>query len=239
MNKLIILNGDSGCGKTHLIRLLMNFYKDDIFAIKKYSDREARKGEENAIEIKPECATSDIESMDYVYVGRNDKEYGFSQKDIDNAFEQGKSPIVIVDDEELLIRLCREYKGRVCPIYMQRDVTVLDFMEELRKDGRSEKQIRERLEGRHKSQALWRRRANLFGYRYIINGPFMNNEKLLGWFQLIAKENDIDIDSSVAEINVKGLVNYFRTLWKGRPAILNSDKGSEPILDECTGLERD
>ena len=30
-------------------------------------------------------------------------------------------------------------------------------------------------------------------YRYIINAPFMNNEKLLGWFQLIAEENCIDI----------------------------------------------
>lgn len=49
------------------------------------------------------------------------------------GFQQGKSPIVIVDDEELLIRLCREYESRICPIYMQRDVTDLDFIEELRK----------------------------------------------------------------------------------------------------------
>lgn len=238
MNKLIILNGDSGCGKTHLIRLLMKFYRDDILVIKKYSDRDLRKGEENAIEIQTGCETAEVKSMDYVYTGKNNKVYGFSKKYIDTAFQQEKSPIVIVDDEELLIRLCQEYEGKVCPIYIQRDVNILDFMEELRKGGRSEEQIRERVETRHKSHALWRRRANLFGYRYIINGPFMNDEKLLGWFQLIAKENNIDIDSSVAKIDVKGLVNYFRTLWKGRPKVLNSDKGSEPILDECTGLER-
>ena len=133
MNKLIILNGDSGCGKTHLIRLLMNTHEDNISVIKKYSDRELRLGEENAIEIVPGCATADVKNMDYVYMGKNDKVYGFQRKDIDMAFQQGKSPIVIVDDEELLIKLCREYESRICPIYMQRDVTDLDFIEELRK----------------------------------------------------------------------------------------------------------
>lgn len=113
MNKLIILNGDSGCGKTHLIRLLMKFYRDDILVIKKYSDRDLRKGEENAIEIQAGCETAEVKSMDYVYTGKNNKVYGFSKKYIDTAFQQGKSPIVIVDDEELLIRLCQEYEGKV------------------------------------------------------------------------------------------------------------------------------
>lgn len=46
---LIILNGDSGCGKTHLMRLLMNTHEDNISVIKKYSDRELRLGEENVL----------------------------------------------------------------------------------------------------------------------------------------------------------------------------------------------
>ncbi len=94
------------------------------------------------------------------------------------------------------------------------------------------------MESRHKSQALWRRRANLFGYRYIINAPFMNNEKLLEWFQLIAEENSIDISRIKVGSDIRGIVNYFRTLWKGRPAILNSNRGSEPIIDECSEIER-
>ncbi len=49
MNKLIILNGDSGCGKTHLMKLLMDIHENDISVIKKYSDRDLRLGEENAI----------------------------------------------------------------------------------------------------------------------------------------------------------------------------------------------
>ncbi len=88
------------------------------------------------------------------------------------------------------------------------------------------------MESRHKNKDLWRRRANLFGYRYIINAPFMNNEQLLEWFQLIADENNIDIDRIKTGSEVKGFVNYFRMLWKGKPAILNSDRGSEPLIDE-------
>lgn len=139
MNKLITLTGDSGCGKTHLMRLLLNTHGDDISVIKKYSDRDLRPGEENAIEIKPGCKTADVKDMDYVYTGKNNRVYGFQKREIDMGFQQGKSPIVIVDDEELLIRLCREYEGKICPIYMQRDVTDLDFMEELRKARKNRK----------------------------------------------------------------------------------------------------
>lgn len=80
-----------------------------------------------------------LKKMDYVYTRKNDKVYGFSKRDIDMGFQQGKSPIVIVDDEELLIRLCREYENRICPIYMQRDVTDLDFIEELRRARKNRK----------------------------------------------------------------------------------------------------
>lgn len=238
MKKLITLTGDSGCGKTHLMKLLLNLCSEDIAIIKKYSDRDLRPGEENAIEIKPGFPTKEVKNMDYTYIGKNDKVYGFQKKDIETAFKQGKSPIVIVDDENLLIKLCEEYQGRICPVYIQRDVTELDFIEELRKDGRTEKQIRERIDSRHKNQALWRKRANLFGYRYIINGPFLSNENLIGWFLQIAEENNIDITKIERESNVKGIINYFRTLWKGRPAILNSDKGCEPILYGSSEEER-
>ena len=94
------------------------------------------------------------------------------------------------------------------------------------------------MESRHKSQALWRRRTNLFGYRYIINAPFMDNEKLLEWFRLIAEENNIDIGRIKVGSDIRGIVNYFRTLWEGRPAILSSNKGKEPIIDECGEEER-
>ena len=234
MNKLIILLGDSGCGKTNLIRLLIKFHGDNIAVIKKYSDRDARQGEENAIEIQPGSSTEYVKAMDYVYTGHNNKVYGFYKKDVDDNLKQGKSPVVIIDDENILVQLCNEYIGRVCPVYMQRDTTDLEFIEELRKGNRTEEQIRQRIDSRHKKQDLWRRRSNLFGYRYIINGQFLDNEGLLGWFEKIAIENDIDIGENTRIDRVKGIINYFRHLWKDRPTIMISKVGAEPIIEEQT-----
>lgn len=55
---------------------------------------------------------------------------------------------------------------------------------------------------------------------------------------MIADENNIDIEKKETMCDVRQVVSYFRTLWKERPAISNSDKGSKPILDEYDENER-
>ena len=235
MNKLIILTGDSGCGKTHLMRLIMKQHQGEFIGIKKYSDREKRPGEENAIEIQPGCPTEQVQQMDYTYIGKENKVYGFNKEPIEKAFKNGKSPMVIVDDEELLIELCKDYKGKICPIYVQRDATDLDFIQELKESGeRTEEQIIRRLDTRHEKQKMWKRQEKLFGYRYIINGKFLGEEELLNWFETIATENEIDIDVNKKENKAKGIIHYFRNLWKGRPAVASSKLGEEPIISETT-----
>ncbi len=66
----------------------------------------------------------------------------------------------------------------------------------------------------------------------------MNNEELLAWFQVIAEENNINISEMESKTDIRGVINYFRTLWKGRPTVLNSNRGSKPIIDECSEAER-
>ena len=231
-NKLVILVGDSGCGKTELMKLVLQNHSEKFSAIKKSSTREARPGEENAIEIKPGCSIQEVDAMDYVYIGHNGNKYGFMKEQIEEPFNQGKSPMVIVDSEELLKKLCRNYTGRVCPIYIQRDKGDEDFIEELKRQGRTEEQIKQRLDSRHEAKALWGKKQNLFGYRYIINGPFLSKEKFLGWFERIAEENNIDLTESNHKNGVKGIVSYFRNKWKERPALLSSNVGYEPIIEE-------
>lgn len=70
------------------------------------------------------------------------------------------------------------------------------------------------------------------------NGPFLSNENLIEWFFKIAEENNIDIRKIESKSNINGIINYFRTIWKGRPAILNSDKSGEPVLYENNETER-
>ena len=231
-NKLVILVGDSGCGKTELMKLVLQNHSEKFSAIKKSSTREARPGEENAIEIKPGCSIQEVDAMDYVYIGHNGNKYGFMKEQIEEPFNQGKSPMVIVDSEQILIELCRNYTGRVCPIYIQRDASDEDFIEELKMQGRTEEQIKQRLDSRHKAKNLWGQCKDLFGYRYIINGPFLSKEKFLGWFETIAEENNIDLIEAKHKKEVKGIVSYYRKLWTGRPALLSSDVGYEPIIEE-------
>ena len=231
-NKLIILVGDSGCVKTELMKLVLQNHSEKFSAIKKSSTREARPGEENAIEIKSGCSIQEVDAMDYVYTGHNSNKYGFMKEQIEEPFNQGKSPMVIVDSEKLLKELCRNYKGRVCPIYIQRDESDEDFINELKRQGRKENQVLQRLESRNNAKELWYKERNIFGYRYIINGPFLSKEKFLGWFETIAEENNIDLIEAKHKKEVKGIVNYYRKLWTGRPALLSSDVGYEPIINE-------
>ena len=104
-NKLVILVGDSGCGKTELMKLVFQNHSEKYSAIKKSSTREARPGEENAIEIKPGCSIQEVDAMDYVYIGHNGNKYGFMKEQIEEQFIQGKSPMVIVDSEKLQIKV--------------------------------------------------------------------------------------------------------------------------------------
>ena len=233
-NKLIILVGDSGSGKTELMKLVLESHKEKFSAIKKSSTRSARPGEENAIEIKPGCSIQEVDSMDYVYIGHNGNKYGFMREQIEGAFIQGKSPMVIVDNESLLIKLCREYMGRVCPIYIQRDVkSDEDFVSELNQGGkRTQEQIMQRVDSRYQKRGLWNRRPNLFGYRFIINGMFLAPDKLLEWFEVIAEENNIDIGNSNQRKKHSQLIRYFRSDWLGKPPLLSHDTSYGPIIDE-------
>lgn len=214
MNKLIVLVGDSGCGKSHLVNLVSDNYSDDFYIIKKYTNRQKRAWEENAIEIKSGCSEEELQGFEYSYIGKGGKIYVFSKSEIDTALQMGKSPIVIVANEEMLLRLYYDYIGQVCPIYIQRDTLDADFIRELKKEGRTDEQINERLVGRHEILDLYLKRKKLFGNNFIINGQFLENDNLLGWFETIVKENKIDIEETNRAQSSKGLINYFREAFE-------------------------
>lgn len=214
MNKLIVLVGDSGSGKSHLVNLVSDNYRDDFNIIKKYTDRKKRANEENAIEIKSECSKEELQGFEYSYIGKSNKIYVFSKSKIDTTLQMGKSPIVIVANEEMLLRLCNDYRGRVCPIYIQRDTIDADFIRELEKEGRTDEEIRERLVGRHEMLDLYIKHKKLFGDNYIINGQFLENDKLLGWFETIIQENGIQIEGTNRGKSSERIIRHFRELFE-------------------------
>lgn len=223
MNKLIILVGDTGSGKSHLVNLVADNYGDDFDIIKKYTNRQKRAWEENAIEIKSGCSEEELQGFEYSYVGKGNKIYTFSKSKIDISLQMGKSPIVIVGNEEMLLRLCHDYKDQACPIYIQRDTIDADFIKELKKEGRTDEEINKRLVGRHEMLNLYIKRKKLFGDNFIINGQFLENNKLLGWFETIIKENGIDIEETDRAQSSKGLIKHFRELFKDSNLTINTD----------------
>lgn len=231
MNKLIVVVGDSGSGKSHLARLSANRHKD-IKIIKKYSDREIRPSEMGGVpEIQPGCSTEQVKNLEYSYVGAEEKNYGFSKKEIDKVLEDGYNPILIAPNKNILTRLCKDYKDKICPIYIQRAMSDEDFVKELGSE-RSKEQIEARISTRWKMDDFWRERKNLFGYRYIINGLFMNDELLENWFELILRENDVNIETFNTKAKGSGIIGFFRNIWKDRPTFQDITRNSPPVIEE-------
>ena len=227
MNKLITLTGEYGCGKIRLLTLLNQEPYKDIEVVNVSYTGTTMPGEENGVGIKGEVPEEAIKKMDYFYAGDNGELYGFNKEEIDRVLEQGKSPIIIIDDEEVLFRLCEEYKDRICPIYMEKNPTDYDFYQELQKSGATKEQIQERLDSRKKFRDLWTRNARLFWFNYIINAPNLSKETLLTWFQGIAKENEIDIEEHYS--NNFSVANC-KASWPKRLQMYNDNKYEGPII---------
>ena len=153
--------------------------------------------------------------------------YGFENGQIDQPLSQNKSPIIICNDMTLLVKLCERYKGRVCPIFIVRYEGDDDFREELEAQGRTEEEIKRRMEKRTVFLDMWKKYKEVFGYRYIVNSKFIDKEYLEFWFGRICKENGVDIGEFPAAPG--GIITYFRTLWKGRIQPMGNI-GDEPDL---------
>lgn len=138
----------------------------------------------------------------------------FSKSSIDTSLQMGKNPIVIVANEEMLLRLYNDYRDQACLIFIQRDTIDADFIKELKKEGRTDEQINERLVGRYEILDLYIKHKRLFGDNFIINGQFLENDKLLGWFETIVRENGIEIEETDRSKSSKGIIRYFREAFE-------------------------
>lgn len=207
-NKIFVLMGDSGSGKTFFINNVASRYAN-MSVIQRQSSRKVRDGEENSIEIKAGLFEKDVKKLDYVYsIDKDLKGFfkkatytGFSKDDIDKAFAQKHSSIVIADTDTYQ-RLKLDYPGRVVPIYISRNYSSEEeFEQALKKGGRSPEEIELRKKlSKIAYEELYIRNADDIGTDRIVDNHIGTNpEELQIQFENIARQNYIDLGEYVSE----------------------------------------
>lgn len=207
-NKIFVLMGDSGSGKTFFINNVASRYSN-MSVIQRQSSRKVREGEENSIEIKAGLPERDVKKLDYVYsIDKGVKGFlqkatytGFSKADIDMAFAQGHSSIVIADTDTYQ-RLKFDYPGRVIPIYISRNYSSEEeFEHALKEGGRSPEEIELRKKlSKIAYQELYVRNAEDIGTDRVIDNRIGTKlAELQTQFETIARKNFIDLGKHFTE----------------------------------------
>lgn len=146
MNKLIIIAGASGAGKSFLLQQMSRIDKN-IVPIKKLSTRKQRPYEnkpEAEVDLQFGCNENEIKDKckyTYIYDGET---YGIVKDDIDKVLKEGKMPFVIVRDCIEIKELKSDYKGKTITLYLQSGFSGEDLEKVLRVQGREEIDISKR-----------------------------------------------------------------------------------------------
>ena len=113
MPKLIIVNGTSGSGKTHMLETVASMYKN-IVPIRKYTTRAERPYEDETLSksLIFNCDINNITSCDFFYQFKKEF-YGIKKSDMELTLTHGLNPIIIVRDFPTIIKLKSEYKDNL------------------------------------------------------------------------------------------------------------------------------
>lgn len=114
MPNIITLTGPSGSGKSLILKMIEE-NAGDYCILPKYTTRKPRKDDDKGI-IPVDTLPEDC---DYRYT-QYGKEYGFSSKQIYDYLRQGKKPVIIVNDENVLEQLHSKFGASINSYFIHR-----------------------------------------------------------------------------------------------------------------------
>lgn len=146
MQKIILLVGDSGCGKDFVLSIANEY--PELSVVKRYISRGPREGEEPSISANFQTPIEEIRKMDYFYEGAEaGRWYGIRKDDLEEVLNSGKSPIVICPNYENLLQMTGDFPGMVVPYFIYRgygDSTLELWKKSLIDRGSSQEEIEKR-----------------------------------------------------------------------------------------------
>lgn len=197
MNKIILLVGDSGCGKDFILSTVADY--EEIEVVKRYISRMPREKEENSISSIFNTPIEKIKMLDYYYEGvEKNNWYGILKRDLDLVLEKGKSPIVVCPNYENFNQMQKDYNDNVVPFFIYRgygDQSLENWRASLIARGSSLKEIEAREQKRDKYlKELYVNHIVEYGTNVILNPYGTRVEDIKLQFEGLCQKNDIDIN---------------------------------------------
>ena len=166
MQKLVILSGKSGCGKTFLINNIVTQNLDKLEVVKKLTTRKLRPCEHQILDLKTDCSIENVMKCDIVTKTAG-QYYGIIKESIDNIFKKGKSPVIITSVPDVIKKLKDIYMNNIT-VYIKIDLTEDELFEKLKEQGREESDINNKLHS-EKNFKIYDENKALFDYVLINN----------------------------------------------------------------------
>jgi guanylate kinase len=119
-NRIYILSGGSGSGKTEVLNAMLKKNPDTAVTPPKYSDREKRNLDDDIITIP----INDFNKGKYTFVyAMNNNIYGFKASDIIKCLKKGKNVFIIISDLRIIEEIKKHFGSLVSVIYIFRNMT--------------------------------------------------------------------------------------------------------------------
>ena len=199
MNKIILLVGDSGCGKDFIMDVVSEY--DELEPVKRYISREPRKNEEGSLSSIFSIPVKEIQAMNYNYEGvEKGKWYGIKKEDLKNSLGKGKSPVVVCPNFDNYLQMNNDFPDMVVPFFIYRGIgedSLQTWTESLKKRGSSLQEIEARTGLRDKYfQELYIKHFNVYSTNVILNlFNISTRDDIKLQIEGLCVKNDIDIKS--------------------------------------------